>query len=221
MQSSKNLGDRPAPALPLIAARGLRVAGLIAFGLTAFGLTGCAAVVVGGAAVGAAAVHDRRDYTAMLDDQEIELKAMSAIANDASLDGRGRIAITSYNRNVLLTGQADDDVAASRAAALVAALPKVERVIDEVSVGPPISLTQESRDVFITSQAKIALAKVDLPGFDPTRVKVVTEDAVVYLMGLVSPEEGDASAERVRFVPGVKRVVKLFEHLPPESPGAS
>ena len=211
MQSSRNLGDGRAPALPLIAARGLVVAGLMAFGLTAFGLTGCAAVVVGGAAMGAAAVHDRRDYTAMLDDQEIELKAMSAISNDASLDGRVRIAITSYNRNVLLTGQADDDVAASRAATLVAALPKVERVIDEVSVGPPISLTQESRDVFITSQAKIALAKVDLPGFDPTRVKVVTEDAVVYLMGLVSPEEGDASAERVRFVPGVKRVVKLFE----------
>jgi osmotically-inducible protein OsmY len=219
MQSSRNLGDGRAPALPLIAARGLVVAGLMAFGLTAFGLTGCAAVVVGGAAMGAAAVHDRRDYTAMLDDQEIELKAMSAISTDASLDGRVRIAITSYNRNVLLTGQADDDAAASRAAALVAALPKVDRVIDEVSVGPPISLAQESRDVFITSQAKIALAKVDLPGFDPTRVKVVTEDAVVYLMGLVSPEEGDASAERVRFVPGVKRVVKLFEYPQTQPPG--
>ena len=40
----------------------------------------------------------------------------------------------------------------------------------------------------------------------------MTEDAVVFLMGLVSPEEGDAAAEQVRYVPGVQRVVKLFEY---------
>ena len=65
------------------------------------------------------------------------------------------------------------------------------------------------------------MAKVDLPGFDPTRVKVVTEDAVVYLMGLVSPEEGEASAEQVRFVPGIKRVVKLFEHRGTQAPAST
>jgi osmotically-inducible protein OsmY len=184
-------------------------------------LTGCAAVVLGGAAAGAAAVHDRRDYTAILDDQEIEIRAMAALSNDPGVAGRSRIAVTSYNRNVLLTGQADDEATASRATALIAGLPKVARVIDEIGIGPRISLTQESEDAWITSQAKIALAKVNLPGFDPTRVKVVTEDAVVYLMGLVSPEEGDASADQVRFVPGVKRVVKLFEHRVAQAPAAT
>lgn len=182
-------------------------------------LQGCVEMAVVGAGAAALASDDRRSLGAQTEDKEIDLNGGNRVS--ARFGDKAHINVTSYNRNVLLTGQADDDVAASRAAALVAALPKVERVIDEVSVGPPISLTQESRDVFITSQAKIALAKIDLPGFDPTRVKVVTEDAVVYLMGLVSPEEGDASAERVRFVPGVKRVVKLFEHLQPESPGAS
>jgi osmotically-inducible protein OsmY len=91
-------------------------------------------------------------------------------------------------------------------------MPKVERVIDEVTIGPGIDLMQESNDVVITTRAKVSLAELSLPGFDPTRVKVVTEDGVVYLMGLVSPEEAEAAAEKIRYVPGVKRVVKLFEY---------
>jgi osmotically-inducible protein OsmY len=174
-------------------------------------LNGCAAVLVGGAAAGAAAViHDRRDYTDILKDQEIEISAARALSKDSLVRGSS-ISVTSYNRKVLLTGQASSREAASRATDLVSRVPKVDLVIDEIAIGPPISLGQESQDTWITSQAKLALAKVKLPDFDPTRVKVVTEDSVVYLMGLVTPQEGDAAAEQVRFVPGVKRVVKLFE----------
>jgi osmotically-inducible protein OsmY len=179
-------------------------------------ISGCAAVVLGGAAVGAAAVHDRRDYTDMLDDEEIELRAGAALRGDKSLSGRGRISVTSYNHTVLLTGQAETEAVATRAAGLVSRLPKVERVVDEVTIGPPISLMQESQDVFLTSRSKLAMTKIKLPGFDATRVKVVTEDAVVFLMGLVSSEEADAAAEQVRYVPGVKRVVKLFEYREPQ-----
>jgi osmotically-inducible protein OsmY len=176
-------------------------------------LTGCAAVLVGGAAVGTAAViHDRRDYTDILKDQELEMSAARALGRDPLVSANSRISVTSYNRKVLLTGQARDPEVVARATELVSGIPKVELVIDEVAIGPNISVTQESQDVWLTSQAKLALAKVKLPDFDPTRVKVVTEDAVVFLMGLVSPEEGDAAAEQVRYVPGVKRVVKLFEY---------
>jgi len=176
-------------------------------------LTGCAAVLVGGAAVGTAAViHDRRDYTDILKDQELEMSAARALGRDPLVSANSRISVTSYNRKVLLTGQARDSEVVARATELVSGIPKVELVIDEVAIGPNISVTQESQDVWLTSQAKLALAKVKLPDFDPTRVKVVTEDAVVFLMGLVSPEEGDAAAEQVRYVPGVKRVVKLFEY---------
>lgn len=176
-------------------------------------LTGCAAVLVGGAAVGTAAViHDRRDYTDILKDQELEISAARALRRDPLVSANSRISVTSYNRKVLLTGQARDTEVAARATELVSGIPKVELVIDEVAIGPNISVTQESQDAWLTSQAKLALAKVELPDFDPTRVKVVTEDAVVFLMGLVSPEEGDAAADQVRYVPGVKRVVKLFEY---------
>lgn len=176
-------------------------------------LTGCAAVLVGGAAVGTAAViHDRRDYTDILKDQELEISAARALGRDSLVSANSRISVTSYNRKVLLTGQARDPEVVARATELVSGIPKVELVIDEVAIGPNISVTQESQDAWLTSQAKLALAKVKLPDFDPTRVKVVTEDAVVFLMGLVSPEEGDAAAEQVRYVPGVNRVVKLFEY---------
>jgi osmotically-inducible protein OsmY len=182
----------------------------------ALALHGCAAVLVGGAAVGTAAViHDRRDYTDVLKDQEIEISAARALSKDALVTG-SRISVTSYNRKVLLTGQARSPEVAARATELVSTIPKVELVIDELVIGPNVGLTQQSQDTWLTSRAKLALANVRSPGFDPTRVKVVTEDSVVFLMGLVTPQEGDAAAEQVRFVPGVKRVVKLFEYR--ESP---
>ena len=179
-------------------------------------LNGCAALVIGGAAVGTAVVvHDRRDYMDIVKDQEIEISAYSALGKDPLVKG-SRISVTSYNRKVLLTGQARSPEVAARATELVSGIPKVDLVIDEVAIGPKVSATRMSQDTWITSQAKLALAKVKSPDFDPTRVKVVTEDSVVFLMGLVSPEEGDAAAEQVRFVPGVSRVVKLFEYREPQ-----
>jgi osmotically-inducible protein OsmY len=175
-------------------------------------LQGCAAVVVGGAAVGAATLHDRRPYYVVIDDQDIELSAMGALNANKDVHDHSRISVTSYNRKVLLTGQADTDAIRALAAGLVSRMPKVERVIDEVTVGPRADLRRQAEDGLITSRAKLALIDISLPHFDPTRIKVVTEDGVVYLMGLVTPEEANATVDKVRFVPGVKRVVKLFEY---------
>ena len=191
-------------------ARRALLALLVACPVTA-ALQGCAPLVVGGVAVGAATIHDRRPYYVVIDDQDIELSAMGVINADPGLKKGSRIAVTSYNRKVLLTGQADTARLVARAGELVSRLQKVELVLNEIQVGPRISLAQEGEDTLITSRALIALTKIDLPGFDPTRVKVVTEDDVVYLMGLVSPAEADAATEKVRYVPGVKRVVRLFE----------
>ncbi|MCG6896626.1 MAG: BON domain-containing protein [Thiocapsa sp.] len=177
-------------------------------------LQGCGPLLVGGAAVGAAsAVHDRRTYDAFIDDQQIELAAMSALLNDPRAAQASRISVTSYNRKVLLTGQADTDEVAERASSLVSRLPKVQRVIDEIVVGSRLSLARETEDGYVTSRVKAALIDVALPGFDPTRVKVVTEDGTVYLMGILSPAEADAATEKVRYVPGVKSVVKIFEYV--------
>jgi osmotically-inducible protein OsmY len=178
-------------------------------------LGGCAAILVGGAAVGAAAAYDRRGYQAFIDDQQIELSAMSALTKEPGLKDQGRISVTSYNYKVLLTGQVRTEAASALAAGAVSRLPKVQRVINELTVGPNTSLWRQGEDVVLTSRAKLALLDVKVAGFDATRVKVVTENAVVYLLGLVSPEEGDAAAEQVRYVPGISRVVKLFEYQEP------
>ncbi len=181
--------------------------------LTAGLLQGCGALVVGGAATGFAVIHDRRDAQTILDDKEIQLRTLSAVENDPALSSRSRLAATSYNRVLLLTGQVDTPELKRRYVELARNIPKVKRVIDEVEVGKPTTLVEESKDAYITSKVKLALFDLDLPTFDPTRVKVVTERGVVYLFGLVTPEEAAAVVERARYVKGVKRVVKIFEYI--------
>lgn len=176
-------------------------------------LSGCVPLIVGGAAaVGASAVYDRRPYEAIANDQQIEFAAMHALLQDSQVQGQSGISVTSYNQTVLLTGRAQSSEVSQRAALLVSRLPKVKRVVDEVAIGPNLDLTRQSEDTYITSRVKLALAQVSLPDFTPLRVKVVTSDGVVYLMGLISPQEADPVTEKVRYVPGVKRVVKLFEY---------
>ena len=177
-----------------------------------FPLSGCAPLVVGGAVVGASAIYDRRPAQVVVEDQQIELSAIHQLLQDPAIQGHSRIAVTSYNRTVLLTGQAESADVVRQAVDHVSHLPKVQRVIDELTIGPNTDLMRQSEDVYITSRAKLAMTAVDLPDFNATRIKVVTEDGVVYLLGLVSPAEADAATERVRYVPGVKRVVKLFEY---------
>jgi len=180
-------------------------------------LGGCVPLLVGGAAVGAAAAYDRRGYAAFFDDQQIEFNAAAALDSEPGLKGQGRISVTSYNYVVLLTGQVHTEAEAALAAGLVSRLPKVRKVVNELTIGPEIDLARKGEDLLLTSRAKLALFNVAVPGFDPTRVKVVTENGVVYLLGLVSVAEGNAAVEQVRYVPGVVRVVKLFEYQDPQT----
>ena len=189
------------PALPLA----LLAAALV--------LSGCGAVVVGGVALGAAAIHDRRPYHVVLDDQQIELAAAAAFLNDPLINAEANVSASSYNHSVLLTGRASSPDAAQRAVNMVSRLAKVKRVIDEIRIAPALGIKRQAEDGYLTTRAKLAIASIDLPGFDATRIKVVTDDGVIYLMGLVSPREADAAVEQVRYVPGAQRVVKLFEYI--------
>jgi osmotically-inducible protein OsmY len=178
-------------------------------------LQGCGALVVGGIAAGAVVIHDRRDEQTVLDDQQIELMAAGIFNKYPDLRKECRIATTSYNLVVLLTGQCATQSSADSFVNKVSRLPKVRRVVDEVTVGPFASLARESEDALITSRAKLAVAQVDRNDFDATRVKVVTESGIVYLMGLVTPAEAEAVVEKVRYVSGVRKVIKVFEYIQP------
>jgi osmotically-inducible protein OsmY len=183
-------------------------------------LQGCAPAVVVGTAYGASVLHERRTASTVLDDEVIELKAKHLYFQTPKVEQASRISITSYNYRVLLTGQADNREAKDELARIVSRIPKVTQVYDEVRVGPRISLAQESEDALITSRAKIAIGGgKGVKGFDATRVKIVTEDGVVYLMGLVTREEAETASDTVRRLPGVQRVVRMFEYIEPESAG--
>jgi osmotically-inducible protein OsmY len=178
-------------------------------------LQGCGAVVLGGVAAGASVVHERRDAQTILEDEHTEHSAAQLLIDNADINMQSRISTTSYNHVVLLSGQAETQDISDRFAQKVANLPKVKKVINEVTIGPLASFARESEDALITSRVKLALTEIDIPGFDATRVKVVTEEGSVFLMGLVHPPEADAAAEKARYVPGVTKVIKIFEHIEP------
>ncbi len=175
-------------------------------------LYGCAPVVVGGAATGASAIHDRRSIGATVEDQNIELKAMTLRVQDDYLIKHSNLSATSYNKVVLLTGQAENEQIRQSYVEKIRRIPEIRRVVDEIKISPSASLTQQGNDTYITSKVKIKLFDIKLPDFDPTRVKVVTDQGNVYLMGIVSEQEAGAVVEKVRYVSGVKRVIKIFEY---------
>lgn len=179
-----------------------------------FVLNGCAPLVVGGTATGVAVVHDRRTAGTVIEDQAIELKAMSALRKEEDLYKQSHINVTSYNMMVLLSGETPTEGYKQRAEQIVGGVEKVRRVYNELRVAAPSSMMTRSSDTLITGKVKTSLFRIKgMEGFDPTRVKVVTENGTVYLMGLLTRREGDAVAEEARSIGGVQRVVKLFEYI--------
>lgn len=176
-------------------------------------LSGCIGLLVGGAAaVGVGLAHDRRTTGTLVDDQTIGLKVTAAL--DRQLPGGSRVSATSYNAVVLLTGEASSEKARRQAEAIArGVMPPPREVYNEVVVGPASPLSARSNDALLTTKAKAALFKIQMKDFDPTRVKVVTDRSVVYLLGLVRPSEGDAAANIVSQIGGVHQVVTLFEFI--------
>ena len=174
-------------------------------------LQGCAAVIGAGAVTGAAVATDRRTAGTMLDDQMIEFKVLDVVRADDELWQQTHLNATSLNNIVLLTGEAPNDELRSRIEALVQQIPKVRRVHNEIVIAAPSSVLSRSSDSWITSKVKTNLLTWGLE--EASRIKVVTENGSVYLMGLVTQDEGAKATELSRGVSGVQRVVKVFEYL--------
>jgi osmotically-inducible protein OsmY len=179
-------------------------------------LSGCGGLVVTGAATGALTVHDRRSAATVLQDQEIELKAFSLLGDHKDISENSNISVTSYNMKVLLSGQASSAALSQRFAELVARIPRVEKVYNEVVIGAESTWSDAASDTYLTGKVKVKLLDVELKDFDPTRVKVVTSKSTVFLMGLLTRQEADAVTDTVRYVSGVEKVVRLFEYIQPQ-----
>ncbi len=174
-------------------------------------LQGCVPILIGGAATGVGMAHDRRTLGAIIDDENIELKAAATIGLDATLKNLVHVNITSLNGIVLLTGEAATPEARDQVLTHVRAVNGVRRITNELREAPPSTLGRRSRDSLITSAVKSRFLVTRR--LDPTRVKVITEAGVVYLMGLVTRAEGDLAAEQAATIEGVTGVVKVFEYI--------
>ena len=175
-------------------------------------LSGCAAAVVGGAAA-AGAAHDRRSFGTVIDDNAIELGAYDNLNKDKELALRNNVEIVAYNGTVLLMGEVSNEELKARAESKVREIEGVGRIVNELKVRGPTGVVASTRDKWITGRTKLALLDiVDMPQFDPSRVNVTTQAGVVYLMGLLSRAEAARVIEVARNVPGVERVVNVFEY---------
>jgi len=173
-------------------------------------LSACAPLVVGGAMVGGAlVVTDRRTSGAQLEDQAIELKAGTRLRE--VIGERGHVNVTSYNRAVLITGEAASEEDRRLVEQTVAKMENVRSVLNELQVMGNSSMTSRSSDTLVTGRVKAAL--IDSKDVHANVVKVVTERGVVYLMGRVTEREATRAVEVTRTVPGVLKVVRVFEIL--------
>lgn len=170
-------------------------------------LSACVPLVVGGAAVTAMVAVDRRTSGAQLEDEGIELRGASRLRE--AFGDRAHINITSYNRQVLLTGEVPDDAARQQAEQIISRVENVRTIVNELAPMPNTSLSQRSSDVLVTGKVKASL--VDAKDLYVAAFKVVTERGTVYLMGRVTQREADRATAIARQVNGVARVVRIFE----------
>lgn len=186
---------------------------LVAAGAVAGAVSGCVPLVIGGAAVGGTVMAiDRRTAGIQVEDESIEMRVASAIRERAGNDGH--INVTSYNRQVLLTGEAPNEAFKQKAEEAAKAAQNVRSVVNDVGVMFNSSLSQRSTDTLITGKVRASI--IDAKDLSSSAIKVVTERNVVYLMGRVTERESKRAAEIARGVANVQKVVRVFEVISEE-----
>lgn len=172
-------------------------------------LTGCAPLILGGAVIGTGlVVTDRRTTGTQIEDQAIESKAEARAKALATL---GRINVHSYNRLVLITGEVPAAEDRTRVEQAIAGVENVRSVVNELTLGANASASTRASDSLLETKVKASF--VDAKDLQANALRVVAEKGSVYLMGRVTEREGNRAAEVARTIPGVAKVVKVFETI--------
>jgi len=176
------------------------------------GISGCSSVLT---ATRDDPINDDRGTRTLgskIDDSLIDTKVAVNVAKaDPGLETGSHIVVTSYNGIVLLAGQTPREDLKAKAEQAAAAVQRVKKVNNELQVIEPSSLLARSSDNWLTTKIKTQmLADNSIPG---SRIKVVTENGIVYLLGLVTQDEGTRATNMVQSVGGVQKIVKLFEYI--------
>lgn len=168
-------------------------------------LQGCSAILP------ASEDYGKRTLGTVWDDQMTESRAKRLIREAHPDLAEAHFGVTSFNGIVLITGQVPSPEAKAIASEKVAQLRKVKLVHNEMEVAGPTSLLARSNDTWLTTKVKTALlASDEVAG---NRIKVVTEDGVVYLLGLLTRDEADVAVDVARRVYGVQKIIKVFEYI--------
>lgn len=173
-------------------------------------MQGCFPIIAAGVGTGALLASDRRPAGIILEDQNIENKALSQI--NAQYKDTVHVNVTSFNRRVLITGQVPNKKIQTDIEKIVSNLTNIKAVNNELQISSLANLSWRSNDGLITSNVKMRFLS-NSQGFQPEHVKVVTENSSVFLMGLVYHKEAEAAANIASGSRGVERVVKVFEYL--------
>lgn len=174
-------------------------------------LQGCAAVAVVAVTTGASMATDRRSIGNQIDDQSIEVEAYNEITKNKSLNDKTNLHIISVNGSVLIIGQAPTTYLRDQAIKIMNNINGVVRIHNQIRIGNLTSITTQTNDVWLTSKVKSALFSSD--EVNGNTIKVITENAEVFLMGLVTKKEADTAINITRNISGVSRVFKAFEYL--------
>ena len=175
-------------------------------------LAGCFGAAAVGVGAGALVLTDRRPPETYITDQGIELRAGNRV--EEKYRDKVHVNVTSYNRMLLLTGEAPSAEIKADIEKLASTVPGVKSISNELAIAGPSSFGGRSNDTYITSKVKARF--VDANKFSPSHVKVVTEAGVVFLLGLVTQTEANDAVEIARTTGGVQKVVRVFEIISPE-----
>lgn len=184
----------------------------IALGLALAALGGCVPLIVGGAVMGGLVATDRRTSGTVVEDEGIELKAAARIREN--LGQRVHVNVTSYNRQVLLTGEVPSAQDKQLVEQVAAQTENVRNVVNELEVLGSSTLTQRSSDTVVTGRVKAAL--LDAKDLFSNSFKIVTERGTTYVMGRVTQREANRATDIITSTQGVQKVVRVLEIISEE-----
>ena len=174
-------------------------------------LSGCSSII---SASREEPIHEdqgTRTVGAYIEDEVIENKTLININKGSEAVKNSHISVTSYNGILLLTGQVPDENSKSEAEQIAKQTRKVRKIHNELEISGPTSNIVRANDTYLTSRIKLQLLTDEAA--EGTRIKVVTENSSVYLMGLVTEQEADTAVNIVRVIPGVQKIIKVYEYI--------
>lgn len=178
-------------------------------------IVGCSTVATGGEGITEQSLlHERRTREAILIDKDIETEAYDELNADDDLLNLCHFTITAYNGAVLVTGETPNEELRKKIISKVQVIANVKLIHNDLIITYPSDASSRANDTLITDTIRIALNQIrTIPDFDPSMVKVITENGTVYLMGLVRQNEGAVVINLARLQPGVKQIITVFEYL--------